>query len=54
MLLKNNLFARDMKMNLGHNLTAVDLRKNCNFDKHWEEQGEFDKDLNEYAKVTNI
>ena len=45
--------ARDMKWNLLHNLTSVDIEKKiATFDKHWEEQGAFDKDLNEYEKVT--
>jgi sulfide:quinone oxidoreductase len=51
--IEKQFVARDMKWNLGHNLTAVDFEKKIAiFDKHWEEQGEFDKDLNEYAKVT--
>jgi sulfide:quinone oxidoreductase len=51
--IEKQFVARDMKWNLGHNLTAVDFEKKIAiFDKHWEEQGEFDKDLNEYEKIT--
>lgn len=51
--IEKQFIARDMKWNLGHNLTAVDIEKKiATFDKHWEEQGAFDKDLNDYEKVT--
>jgi len=44
--------ARDMKWNYKHNLTAVDpVKKIATFDKHWEEKGEFDKDLEEYEMI---
>jgi sulfide:quinone oxidoreductase len=44
--------ARDMKWNYKHNLTAVDpAKKIATFDKHWEEKGEFDKDLDEYEMI---
>lgn len=51
--IEKQFVARDMKWNLGHNLTEIDIEKKIAiFDKHWEEQGEFDKDLNEYEKIT--
>lgn len=51
--IEKQFIARDMKWNLLHNLTSVDIEKKIAiFDKHWEEQGAFDKDLNEYEKVT--
>jgi sulfide:quinone oxidoreductase len=45
--------ARDFKWNYAHNLTGVDLEnKVAIFDRHWQEKGEYDKDLDEYAMVT--
>jgi sulfide:quinone oxidoreductase len=49
----NQFEARDMKWHYKHNLTAVDpVKKIATFDKHWEEKGEFDKDLEEYDMIT--
>lgn len=43
---------RDMKWNFNHNLIEVDIKnKIAIFDKHWEEKGEYDKDLEEYSMV---
>lgn len=40
---------REMKWNYNHNLTGVDLEKKiATFDKHWEEKGEYDEDIEEY------
>jgi sulfide:quinone oxidoreductase len=44
--------ARDMKWNYKHNLVAVDpSKKVATFDKHWEEKGAFDEDLEEYTMI---
>ncbi|HFS85085.1 MAG TPA: NAD(P)/FAD-dependent oxidoreductase [Epsilonproteobacteria bacterium] len=44
--------ARDMKWHYKHNLVAVDpARKIATFNKHWEEKGEWDEDLEEYEMV---
>lgn len=44
---------RDMKWNFSHNLIGVDVEKKiATFDKHWQEKGEYDKDLEEYEMVT--
>lgn len=43
---------REMKWNYNHNLTGVDLEKKiATFDKHWEEKGEYDEDIEEYDIV---
>ncbi|MBU1659764.1 NAD(P)/FAD-dependent oxidoreductase [bacterium] len=43
---------RDFKWNYKHNLIEVDTAtKTAVFNKHWEEKGAFDKDLEEYAIV---
>jgi len=45
--------SRDMKWNYKHNLIAVDLdKKIATFDKHWEEKGAYDEDLEEFDMVT--
>lgn len=50
--IEKQFIARDMKWNFNHNLTAVDLNnKVATFNKHWQEKGAFDKDLNEYEMV---
>jgi sulfide:quinone oxidoreductase len=42
-----------MKWNFSHNLIGVDVEKKiATFDKHWQEKGEYDKDLEEYEMVT--
>jgi len=44
---------RGMKWNYKHNLTGVDLEnKIAIFDKHWEEKGEYDEDIEEYEMIT--
>jgi sulfide:quinone oxidoreductase len=44
---------RDMKWNYKHNLVAVDpSKKIATFDKHWQEKGAYDKDIEEYTMVT--
>lgn len=44
---------RDMKWNFNHNLIGVDIAKKIAvFDKHWQEKGAYDKDLEEYEMVT--
>ena len=50
--IEKQFIARDMKWNFNHNLTAVDLNKKiATFDKHWQEKGAFDKDLEEYEMI---
>jgi sulfide:quinone oxidoreductase len=45
--------ARDMKWHYKHNLVAVDPEKKiATFDKHWQEKGEYDADLDEYDMIT--
>jgi sulfide:quinone oxidoreductase len=45
--------ARDMKWNYKHNLVAVDQgKKIATFDKHWQEKGAYDEDLEEYTMIT--
>lgn len=45
--------ARDMKWNLKHNLTEINLAdKVAVFDKFWSEKGAYDEDLEEYEMVT--
>ncbi len=47
--------ARDMKWNFRHNLTAVDIEKKiATFDKHWQEKGEWDEDLEDYSIVPKV
>jgi len=44
---------RDMKWNYKHNLVSVDpSKKIATFDKHWQEKGAFDEDLEEYEMIT--
>jgi sulfide:quinone oxidoreductase len=44
--------ARDFKWNYKHNLVAVDpAKKIATFNKHWEEKGAWDEDLEEYSLV---
>lgn len=44
--------ARDFKWNFNHNLVEVDLKnKVAIFDKHWEEKGAYDADLEEYDVI---
>lgn len=51
--IEKQFIARDMKWNFNHNLTGVDLTKKiATFDKHWQEKGAYDKDLEEYEMVT--
>ena len=51
--IEKQFIARDMKWNFNHNLIGVDIaNKTATFDKHWQEKGEYDKDLEEYAMVT--
>ena len=51
--IEKQFIARDMKWNFNHNLTGVDLTKKIAiFDKHWQEKGPYDKDLEEYSMVT--
>ncbi|WP_026802987.1 NAD(P)/FAD-dependent oxidoreductase [Aliarcobacter lanthieri] len=47
--IEKQFLARDMKWNFNHNLVEVDIaNKIAIFNKFWEEQGEYDKDLEEY------
>ena len=51
--IEKQFITRDMKWNFNHNLTGVDLTKKiATFDKHWQEKGAYDKDLEEYEMVT--
>ena len=51
--IEKQFIARDMKWNFNHNLIGVDIaKKTATFDKHWQEKGAYDKDLEEYAMVT--
>ena len=51
--IEKQFIARDMKWNFNHNLTGVDLTKKIAiFDKHWQEKGAYDKDLEEYETIT--
>ena len=51
--IEKQFIARDMKWNFNHNLVAVDIAKKIAiFDKHWQEKGPYDKDLEEYSMVT--
>ena len=50
--IEKQFIARDMKWHFNHNLIGVDIaKKTAIFNKHWEEKGEFDKDLEEYEIV---
>ncbi|WP_373071925.1 NAD(P)/FAD-dependent oxidoreductase [Sulfurimonas sp.] len=45
--------ARDFKWHYKHNLVEVDTAKKIAvFDKHWQEKGAYDEDLEEYTMVT--
>lgn len=51
--IEKQFIARDMKWNFNHNLVEVDIaNKTAIFDKHWDEKGAYDKDLEEYEMVT--
>jgi sulfide:quinone oxidoreductase len=51
--IEKQFIARDMKWNFNHNLIGVDIAKKIAiFDKHWQEKGPYDKDLEEYSMVT--
>ena len=51
--IEKQFIARDMKWNFNHNLTSVDIaKKTATFDKHWQEKGAYDKDLEEYETIT--
>lgn len=51
--IEKQFIARDMKWNFNHNLIAVDIKnKVATFDKHWQEKGAYDKDLEEYETIT--
>ena len=51
--IEKQFIARDMKWNFNHNLVSVDLKnKIATFDKHWQEKGAYDQDLEEYMMVT--
>jgi sulfide:quinone oxidoreductase len=51
--IEKQFIARDMKWNFNHNLVEVDIAKKIAiFDKHWQEKGPYDKDLEEYSMVT--
>jgi sulfide:quinone oxidoreductase len=48
----NQYEARDMKWNYNHNLIAVDPEKKiATFNKHWEEKGAWDADLEEHTMI---
>ena len=50
--IEKQFIARDMKWNFNHNLAAVDIAKKVAiFDKHWQEKGAYDKDLEEYEII---
>jgi len=50
--IEKQFIARDMKWNFNHNLAAVDIAKKVAiFDKHWQEKGTYDKDLEEYEII---
>ncbi|OCM00316.1 Pyridine nucleotide-disulfide oxidoreductase [Aliarcobacter thereius] len=51
--IEEQFIKRDFKWNFKHNLTEVDIgKKLAVFDKYWEEQGSYDKDLEEYEMIT--
>ena len=51
--IEKQFIARDMKWNFNHNLIGVDIKnKVATFDKHWQEKGAYDKDLEEYETIT--
>ena len=51
--IEKQFIARDMKWNFNHNLISVDIaNKVATFDKHWQEKGTYDKDLEEYEMIT--
>jgi len=48
----NQFEARDMKWNFRHNLVAVDpVKKIATFNRHWNEKGAWDEDLEEYSII---
>ncbi|MBY0540388.1 MAG: NAD(P)/FAD-dependent oxidoreductase [Campylobacterales bacterium] len=50
--IEKQFIARDMKWNFNHNLTGVDIaKKTAMFNKHWQEKGAYDKDLEEYETI---
>jgi sulfide:quinone oxidoreductase len=51
--IEKQFISREMNWKFNHNLVAVDIaNKTATFDKHWQEKGEYDKDLEEYSMVT--
>ena len=51
--IEKQFIERDMKWNFDHNLIAVDINKKiATFDKHWQEKGAYDKDLEEHETIT--
>ena len=51
--IEKQFIARDMKWNFNHNLVEVNIaKKTAIFDKHWQEKGAYDKDLEEYEMIT--
>lgn len=48
----NQFEARDMKWNYRHNLVAVDpVKKIATFNRHWQDKGPWDEDLEEYSMI---
>ena len=48
----NQMKTRDIKVNFSHKFTEIDTtNKVATFQKHWEEKGEWDKDLEEFAVI---
>ena len=51
--IEKQFIARDMKWNFNHNLVEVNIaKKTAIFDKHWQEKGAYDKDLEQYEMIT--
>ncbi|MDY0052789.1 MAG: FAD/NAD(P)-binding oxidoreductase [Aliarcobacter sp.] len=51
--IEKQFIARDMRWKYNHNLLEVDIvKKIAIFDKHWQEKGAYDNDLEEYEMVT--
>jgi len=51
--IEKQFIARDMRWKYNHNLLEVDIaKKTAIFDKHWQEKGAYDNDLEEYEMVT--
>jgi len=50
--IEKQYITRDMKWHFNHNLVGVDVaNKTAIFNHHWEEQGEYDKDLEEHEII---